>query len=153
MKVTFLIICLALFSCNQAVDVEIVKQQLIETDKQFSELSVEKGKNVAFLKYLHDDAVILKGNSMPIEGKPSIMQMYENEPDSSYTLKWKPSHATASKSRELGYTYGLWQFITTDTTIMGTYVTIWKKNENGEWKFILDTGNVGLGEAEKMEQF
>jgi ketosteroid isomerase-like protein len=27
----------------------------------------------------------------------------------------------------------------------GTYVTIWKKGQNGNWKFVLDTGNQGLG--------
>jgi hypothetical protein len=26
----------------------------------------------------------------------------------------------------------------------GTYVSIWKKDENGNWKWVLDTGNPGL---------
>jgi ketosteroid isomerase-like protein len=26
----------------------------------------------------------------------------------------------------------------------GTYVSIWKKDQFGNWKFVLDTGNEGL---------
>jgi ketosteroid isomerase-like protein len=29
-------------------------------------------------------------------------------------------------------------------TIQGTYCTIWEKNDKGEWRFVLDTGNQGL---------
>ena len=28
----------------------------------------------------------------------------------------------------------------------GTYVSIWKKDESGNWKYILDSGNQGTGE-------
>jgi len=153
MKTKLLILSLILFSCGNKVDIEKVKQELLETDKQFSELSVEHGKNHAFLSYLHEEGVILLPNSMPVEGKNKIAKLYQDQPDSSYTLKWKPLHATASKSADLGFTYGLWKLATNDTSLMGTYVTIWKKNDKGEWKFILDSGNVGLGGEEEKEQF
>ena len=32
-----------------------------------------------------------------------------------------------------------------EVTREGTYVTIWKKDADGNWKFVLDTGNQGLG--------
>jgi ketosteroid isomerase-like protein len=32
-----------------------------------------------------------------------------------------------------------------DTTIFGTYTSIWKKQSDGTWKFVLDTGNEGVG--------
>jgi ketosteroid isomerase-like protein len=33
-----------------------------------------------------------------------------------------------------------------DTVIYGTYTSIWKKEKNGKWKFVLDTGNEGIGD-------
>ena len=89
---------------------------------------------------------------MPIEGKETVAKTYENEPDSGYTLKWKPLRAKAAESGELGYTYGIWMYSTADTSVLGTYATIWKKDEKGAWKFILDTGSVGLGKDEQKEK-
>ena len=34
---------------------------------------------------------------------------------------------------------------TGDSARRGTYVTIWKKQANGRWKFVLDSGNEGVG--------
>jgi ketosteroid isomerase-like protein len=31
-----------------------------------------------------------------------------------------------------------------DTFFAGTYVSIWKKQPDGKWKFILDSGNEGI---------
>ena len=60
-------------------------------------------------------------------------------------LTWKPTKALIAQSVELGYTYGFWTIIAQNDTSRGTYLTIWKKNAMGEWKFIADTGNEGLG--------
>jgi ketosteroid isomerase-like protein len=32
------------------------------------------------------------------------------------------------------------------STSKGTYVTIWRKQKDGKWKFVLDTGNQGVGD-------
>jgi ketosteroid isomerase-like protein len=32
-----------------------------------------------------------------------------------------------------------------DTIIYGTYISIWKKQSDGNWKFVLDSGNEGVG--------
>ncbi len=104
MKIHLLIFTLFLFSCGNAIDVEIVKQELIEADKQFSQLSLEKGKNRAFLEYMDEKVTILTGNIMPIEGRTTVAQQCDNQPNTSYILKWRPINATASKSCDLGYT-------------------------------------------------
>jgi ketosteroid isomerase-like protein len=51
-------------------------------------------------------------------------------------------------SGELGYTYGIYEVRSRGgikTIGEGTYVTIWKKDRQGNWKFVLDAGNEGLG--------
>jgi ketosteroid isomerase-like protein len=130
--------------------IEKEKEALKQADIEFSILSEEKGMNFAFLRYADNNAVLLKPNSYPITGIEKIRERYSS-PDTSFTLTWKPMFADVAVSLELGYTYGTWEFITIDekgnhVSYYGTYLTIWKKNEEGKWKFVLDTGNAGLEE-------
>ncbi len=64
-------------------------------------------------------------------------------------MTWKPKGANVAASGDLGYTYGVYEIHTSaqDTVLYGTYVSIWKKQQNGKWKFVLDSGNEGIGEG------
>jgi len=44
----------------------------------------------------------------------------------------------------MGYTYGVYKVATADTTLMGTYLNVWRKQDDGKWKFVIDTGNPGI---------
>lgn len=126
------------------------KELLKQVDIDFSNLSVEKGMNHAFLSYADDDAVLLKPNSYPIRGYDKIKERF-SKPDTGFTLIWSPLNADISASLDIGYTYGTWEIKAKDekgspVSYFGTYITIWKKNKEGKWKFVLDTGNSGLGE-------
>lgn len=142
-SIVLVIISIFLFSCRN-IDIEKEKQSLIEVDKEFSVFSEKNGMQKAFLEYVDDKGVLLQDNSMPIVGKEKLAELYKNKSDTNFTLNWEPLFAEISASAELGYTYGIWTF-TLDTIIeQGTYATIWRKNEYGNWKFVLDTGNDGL---------
>jgi ketosteroid isomerase-like protein len=85
-----------------------------------------------------------------VVGRKKIEEIY-SKPDTSFSLSWEPLNADISSSGDMGFTYGIYT-IHMDSpegdkvTKEGTYVTIWKKNKAGEWKFVLDTGNQGLGQ-------
>jgi ketosteroid isomerase-like protein len=67
--------------------------------------------------------------------------------DSSVQMTWEPQGGDIAASGELGYTYGIYELRDGgDNVQRGTYVTIWKKQEDGKWKFVLDSGNQGLGD-------
>lgn len=120
-------------------------QVLMEADLAFSDYSVQHGFQKAFVEFAHDSVVLLKPNQMPIVGKQSLVESYSGRTDSNLVLTWKPAKALIAESGELGYTYGFWTFVASSDTSHGTYLTIWKKNSDGQWKFIADTGNDGLG--------
>lgn len=115
------------------------------TDSAFSDFSKEKGMKAAFLYYMDSSAVLLRPNRYPIIGK-NAQQFFQHINDSAFTLTWVPQHASVAESGELGYTYGIYTYTNDDTTFHGTYVSIWKKQADGKWKFVLDTGNSGVGE-------
>lgn len=131
-------------------DIEKEKEALKQVDIEFSNLSMEKGMNYAFLSYVADDGVLLRPKNYPIEGIEKVKESL-GDSDTSFTLTWSPLFADISESLELGYTYGIYELTIKSkddkpNVQKGTYLTIWKKDKDGKWKFVLDTGNAGLGE-------
>lgn len=145
MKKSFLLLSIffSLFSCTENKPVSD-SQVLLDADIAFSDYSVKNGIHKAFIEFAHDSVVLLKPKRMPIVGKPSLIESYTGKSDSGIVLTWKPEKATIAESGELGFTYGFWLSVSQADTSRGTYLTVWKKNENGQWKYIADTGNEGL---------
>ncbi len=110
-------------------------------------MSGEKGMKNAFLEYIDSNGVLLRPNILPVAGADAVDYLIATN-DTGYTMTWQPKNAAVAESGDLGYTYGTYAFIpkNKDTTLFGTYVSIWKKNAAGKWKFVLDSGNEGIGE-------
>ncbi len=148
MKPVYIIIAaLFMLACTTDKSMEINRQELIEADKAFSKLSSDEGMKSAFLSYCASEGVMLTPESMPVVGYEAVENLIGNIDDSAIKLTWEPLYALAAKSGEMGYTYGIFSryIVALDSTLKGTYVSIWIK-EDGEWKFVLDSGNEGVGE-------
>jgi ketosteroid isomerase-like protein len=121
---------------------------LLQTDSDFSALSEKEGMFHAFLSFIAEDGVILRDNAYPAKGKNSLMDYYSGKSDTSFVLTWEPLFADISASDDLGYTYGIYtsRVKASGEVSKGTYVSIWKKQADGSWKFVLDSGTQGLPE-------
>jgi ketosteroid isomerase-like protein len=119
---------------------------LLMADRDFSEMSVKEGMFKAFLFYIADDGVILRDNAFPSKGRETLQERFAGKSDSSFVLSWEPMYEKIAESGELGYTYGIHSTMdkATGEITKGTYITIWLKQKDGNWKFILDTGTEGL---------
>ena len=119
------------------------KEELIKTDKEFSEKSVKDGIAAAFIAYADSDVILMRDKHFPIMGKQELEDFYSKIKSNKTQLEWSPVKAEISESGELGYTFGNWIYSTKDSqdTVYGNYVTIWKKQKDGSWKFVLDGGN------------
>lgn len=129
-------------------DIEKGKESLKTADREFSKLSENKGMVEAFLSYADNDAVLLRDYTMPIVGINAI-KTFISEGNNDFTLVWEPLFADISSSLDLGYTYGTYILTYKDSDnkeqqAKGTYLTIWKKDRSGNWKWVLDNGNQGL---------
>jgi ketosteroid isomerase-like protein len=156
-----LVVAWAVTGCNQKVDpakrheamlarVDSLRHDLLKTDLAFSEMSEQKGRNVAFMAYADDNATLLRPNSMPLTGKDTINSLFANHPDSNIVLTWVPIKADVARSGDLGYTYGTYHVeIKGIGSEEGTYCTVWKRDKEHGWKFVMDTGNEGLNNADK----
>ena len=145
MLFVFIIILFAILSCakntkNPSAGI------LLQTDRDFSAMSVKEGMFKAFLFYIAENGVILRNNSFPDKGKKALEKGFTGKSDTAFILRWEPLFENISESGDLGYTYG----IHTNTDKLtgkiskGTYVTIWQKQPDGGWKFVLDSGTQDL---------
>jgi len=131
-----------LVSCNRDIS---DPQVLVEADMAFSEMSDTEGISNAFIYYADSSVVMLRNGNDPIEGYSALVESYRNESSSNTSLTWHPENAEIAASGELGYTWGKYFLTTTDSLNQinnqtGYYVSIWKKQSDGTWKFVLDGG-------------
>jgi ketosteroid isomerase-like protein len=145
MLFVFIIILIGILSCTKSAK-NPPTGILLQTDRDFSAMSVKEGMFKAFLYYIADDGVILRNNSFPSKGKETLKDRFANKSDTSFILSWEPLFEKISESRDLGYTYGIHTNTdkSTGEITKGTYITIWQKQTDGSWKFVLDTGTQGL---------
>jgi ketosteroid isomerase-like protein len=123
------------------------KMEMMDADRRFSKMSEEKGMKAAFIEYLDSNGVLLRPGRLPIAGADAVDFLIQQN-DTDYTLTWEPRNGVIARSGELGYTYGIYALRPSakDTVIYGTYVSIWKKEKGGTWKYVLDSGNEGIGD-------
>lgn len=137
-------LALLLTACHPATQPDA--SELFEADRNFSKAAAELGFNRAFIEFAHPGAVLLRANSMPVVGKSAIAALFEKADTTGIDFSWEPLGGDIAASGDLGYTYGIYT-IQKDTLVQqGTYVSVWKKDGEGNWKYVLDTGNEGLGE-------
>ncbi|HRY31474.1 MAG TPA: hypothetical protein P5531_00740 [Bacteroidales bacterium] len=140
MKTSLYVLCVillcGLISPAQAQQAE---RTLIAVDKAFDRMAQDIGIKPAFMHYACDSLIKMNHKAKTITGKPAL-EAWLNTLDPQLPLRWKPVKAEISKSGDLGYTYGWWRLPSSDTTYYGNYVTIWKKLDDGQWKFVLDAG-------------
>jgi ketosteroid isomerase-like protein len=148
----FLLACLMMFGCRpkQRSNIELekteaAKLEIREADEAFSAMSKSKGLRTAFFEFIDSNGVILRPNTLPLAGGDA-MDFITQSNDTSLTMTWQPKEVMVAASGELGYSYGVYavQQKGEDSVTYGSYVTIWKRQPNGKWKFILQSGNEGV---------
>ncbi|MFN8236664.1 MAG: DUF4440 domain-containing protein [Chitinophagales bacterium] len=118
-------------------------EKLRQTELAFSRMSVEKGMAAAFIFYADKDVVKLGSDGQfPIIGKDALIASFADKPPKTSSLEWSPVRVEISRSADLGYTFGNWIFTTaTGEKSYGVYMTVWKKQADSSWKYILDGGS------------
>ncbi|MGZ5002200.1 MAG: YybH family protein [Chthoniobacterales bacterium] len=114
-----------------------------ENEKKFYEMGLEQGTRAAFLFYLADDGIVFRPG--PVNGK----EVWSKRPEGGISLKWTPKFIWVSRSADLGYSSGPaeWRKAKEDPKPFGygQFITIWKKQKDGEWRVALDVGSEVLG--------
>ncbi|NEU67664.1 hypothetical protein GK091_12300 [Spirosoma agri] len=120
--------------------------EIREADQRFSVMSEKQGMAKAFTAYAADDVIRMNDGAAPTVGFDSLRVQMSRLPAKGPVLTWQVLKADAAHSGELGYTFGQWTLTRKDgkgalNAQYGVYVTVWKRQRNGQWRFVLDGGN------------
>jgi ketosteroid isomerase-like protein len=119
-------------------------QGLANAERSFSAMAKEKNTRDAFLFYFADSAVSSAPGEGPRVGKKHLEAQQPNET----WLYWYPVYSDISASGDFGFNTGPWEFRQKKTdekpVAFGEFVSMWKKNANGEWRVAVDIG-IGHG--------
>ena len=142
--VAALILLVAGFGLGAMKNKSDAKTEVLKADEEFSRVTNERGIE-GFASFIAEDFQTIRPNS-PIIGKKEIVASWSDMMKIDKTTPtWKPLLAVVSASGDLGYTVGTAEFHKTDdparpVTGRGKYVTVWRKQRNGLWRVVLDTG-------------
>ena len=139
----------ACFEKNEKKNTDSAKAEMIAAEISFSTASQQMGTRKALMEYIDSNGVLLRPNTFPLVGADAI-DFISQANDSTYNMVWQPKGASIAASGELGYTFGVYSVTpkNKDTVMYGTYVNIWKKQPDGKWKLLLDSGNEGVENEE-----
>jgi len=111
---------------------------MVATERAFSRKAAEAGTRDAFLAFMADDSIVFAPG--PVNGRKS----WEPRPKRPGLLSWEPSYADISAAGDMGYDMGPWEFRPEGPNgkpaAFGHFMTVWKKQQDGSFKFALDLG-------------
>ena len=119
---------------------------LMQLDREFDKATAEKGVD-GWVMYFAPNGSMLGDTSKPTTGLSEIrIAMEPAFNDSSFSLRWHPVKAEMTIPGVLGYTVGRWERLRKNKEgklmkSIGSYTSVWKKQPDGSWKIVLDTGN------------
>ena len=144
-----LMLCAVISACAESpapIDVAAEESALMETSREWSEVAAT-GDLDATLSYWADDAVILSPGQPPIRGKDAIRSYVEATGSiPGFRIRWEPLEAHVSADGDMGYLIERNQITfqdSTGATIVDSnkVVTVWRKQEDGTWKNVVDAWN------------
>lgn len=113
-------------------------QDIVSAELAFANTAKTRSTKTAFLQYMDSTAVVFEKGKIH-----NGLQYWNKREESNGKLLWHPSFFAMSASGDLGFTTGPWEYrasLQDSAAASGQYTTIWTKNKNGEWKFLLDIG-------------
>ena len=107
---------------------------VVEAERAFAAQAQATGWVEAFEAYSTPDAIVLQ--AAPVNARQSLADIDPaNRGDTS--LNWGPEFAGVSRGGDLGFTTGPYNG---GDTAFGQYFTVWRRQEDGAWKWIYDGG-------------
>ena len=136
-KAIFLILVVAIFAQGQSP-----LQEMVKTEQAFSKMAEEKNARDAFLAFIADDGLLFRPGA--VNGKKWMLDHPPPPSDKKPLLAWQPSYAGMAASGDMGFTTGPWEskadIKDEKPSGYGHFVTVWKKQPDGSWKFVVDLG-------------
>jgi ketosteroid isomerase-like protein len=123
------------------------KAEMMAADRAYAKITAEKGLD-GWIEFLSDDAAkVRKAGEKIVAGKDAIRK--QDAPlfaDPKRQVTWEPLDAHAFADGKSGFTSGRYKVAgkgedgKDQVFATGGYITWWRKESDGKWKVIFDTG-------------
>lgn len=130
-------------------DLAAWREELMQADREFAKAFSDRGVD-GWVSFFDPQGVQMPGGAAAAWGREDIETLARRlfEAPSFTSLTWEPVYAMTASSGDLGYTLGNYLAKGTgpegdELQQEGHYVTVWRRQEDGSWKVVLDTGNSG----------
>ena len=115
---------------------------MVSTERAFAATSLKEGIRASFLKFFEDSALAFSPE--PYVFKQAAAKRPPPADPLARTLRWEPVAGDISTSGDMGYLMG--PSTLTDNSqpkappSYGFYLSVWRKQDDGTWKVIIDIG-------------
>jgi ketosteroid isomerase-like protein len=143
----FITIILSLFiptflALMQEKDLPSAQAELINAEREFAKLAVERGVRESFIAYFADDGIGFAPHPHKVKETFSKSPAPATRPP--IILNWAPVYGDIAQAGDLGWNTGPTVFEDTSPekkpTRHGMFFSVWKRQSDGSWRVVLDLG-------------
>ena len=106
--------------------------KVVATELAFARAAQEKGQWTAFAEFAADDAVMFVPE--PVNAK----EWLRRQANPTQAVRWQPHQVWSSCDGTIAVAKGAWQQPDGST---GYFTTVWERQRNGEYKWVMDQGD------------
>ena len=122
------------------------RQAIAKTEADFQKARGERGLEGWLSFFADDTADFTRGEPFSFT-KDEMRKRLEKDFDPADELTWKAAKIEVARSGDLAYSLGTWHLKGKnpkgeEVEQTGKYLTVWKKQKDGRWRVVADTGNV-----------
>ena len=137
-----IVVALLVLSVAAVVQGQTPLQEMVKTEQAFSKMAEEKNARDAFMTFIADDGLLFRPGA--VNGKKWMLEHPVPPSDKKPLLAWQPVYAGMAASGDMGFTTGPWEakadIKDEKPAAYGHFMTVWKKQADGSWKFVVDLG-------------
>jgi ketosteroid isomerase-like protein len=134
-------------SYQPAIDLDAERNALMSADRAWSEAyAASESPADVFAAQVLENGSLLPPDAPLAQGREAIHAAIAGlEAMPGFSVTWSPSAADVGSGGDLGYTMGTYEINVESpegpVTIIGKYLTIWKKQADGTWMVTADMFN------------
>jgi len=137
-SIATLILLFTASSLSAETETDRLRQQVADTERAFAATMADRD-HAAFVTFLSDEAVFFSGETAQ-RGKQLVAEAwkpYFEDPGAPFS--WEPGTVDVLDSGTLALSTG--PVRNSDGKLFAYYTSIWRLEDDGEWKIIFDKGN------------
>ena len=124
----------------RSADLQADLTAMVNSELAFARMAQEKTVRDAFLTFAAEDGVLMGPKGVE-NARQQIASQPAPPPDApKLNLEWWPVYADISRSGDMGWTTGPSRRTRGERVGYGHFVTVWKKQPDGSWRWLIDHG-------------